>query len=147
MNKYEYNLEDRLPDYAALIIQVTEKMNNSRAANHVAGQLLRSGTSPLFNHGEAEGAESPRDFAHKMSICLKELKESRRALRLIQRVPLTDEINITETALKESDELIRIFGAAIRTTRQRYAGEQRELYGEVSPTINESDTILEISVN
>ena len=54
-----------------------------RAGNHVAGQLLRSGTSPLPNHGEAQAAESRQDFIHKLSICLKELRESRRWLLLI----------------------------------------------------------------
>ena len=61
-------------------------MDNSKAGNHVGGQLLRSGTSPFFNHGEAEAAESPRDFIHRMGVCLKELRESKRALRLVERV-------------------------------------------------------------
>jgi four helix bundle protein len=71
-----------------MVIRLTEEMHETKAGNHVGGQLLRSGTSPLFNHGEAEAAESPRDFLHKMKICLKELRESKRALRLIAAVPL-----------------------------------------------------------
>ena len=73
----EYDLEDRLLDYAAQIIRLAESLPQTRAGNHVAGQLLRSGTSPLPNHGEAQAAESRKDFIHKLSICLKELKESR----------------------------------------------------------------------
>lgn len=128
MNRPVYDLEERLLEYAASIVRLTEQLRPSRAANHVAGQLLRSGTSPLFNHGEAEGAESPRDFAHKLSLCLKELKESRRALRLIARVPLIDDSALMDPVLAETDELIRIFGAAIRTTRNNYLKESLEGY-------------------
>ena len=76
----KYDLADRLLEYAAAIVRLVEEMDVTRAGNHVGGQLLRSGTSPLFNHGEAEAAESPKDFVHKMGVCLKELRESKRAL-------------------------------------------------------------------
>jgi four helix bundle protein len=72
----EFDLEERLLEYAASIIRLVEKLAPTRAGNHVAGQLLRSGTSPLPNHGEAQAAESADDFVHKLKICLKELKES-----------------------------------------------------------------------
>ncbi len=76
--------------------------------------MLRSGTSPLPNHGEAQAAESANDFVHKLRISLKELRESHRWLRLIQRVPLlpTDQ---TDPLLRETDELIRIFVASVKT--------------------------------
>ena len=76
MARKEYNLEERLLDQAAAIIKLTEHMVKTKAGVHVGGQLLRSGTSPYFNHGEAQAAESPRDFIHKMGVCLKELRES-----------------------------------------------------------------------
>jgi len=117
MTEQKYDLEDRLLEYAALIVRLVEKLPNTRAGNHVAGQLLRSGTSPLPNHGEAEAAESRSDFIHKMGICHKELRESRRWLRLIQRVPLLTDSAEVEKALKETDELVRIFAASIRTAR------------------------------
>ncbi len=60
----DYDLEERLLEYAANIIRLVEKLPDTRAGNHVAGQLLRSGTSPLPNHGEAQAAESPADFVH-----------------------------------------------------------------------------------
>src|SRR5205809_8091643 len=82
-----YDLEERLLDYAANIVRLVERLPNTRAGNHVAGQFLRSGTSPLPTHGEAQAAESRNDFVHKLSICLLELRESRRWLRLISRVP------------------------------------------------------------
>src|SRR5947199_2594397 len=107
----KYDLEERLLEYAARIIRLVEKLPDTRAGNPVAGQLLRSGTSPLPNHGEAEAAESRQDFVHKLRVCLKELRETQRWLRLVQRVPLT--ADGLPGALKESDELIRIFMASI----------------------------------
>ena len=92
-------------------------MPRSRTALHVGGQLLRSGTSPLFNHGEAQGAESPNDFVHKLKVCLKELRETERALRLTARVPLVDDRSAIDLLMKEADELIRIFVTSIRTAK------------------------------
>ena len=112
-----YDLEERLLDFAARIIRLVETLPNTRAGNHVAGQLLRSGTSPLPNHGEAQAAESRDDFIHKFSNCLKELRESRRWLRLIIRVPLLKDITETEALILESEELIKIFARSIRTAK------------------------------
>lgn len=86
MTEEKYDLEERLLEYAARIIRLTEQMNRTTAGVHVAHQVLRSGTSPLPNHGEAQAAESPADFVHKLKVCLKELRETFRWLRLIQKV-------------------------------------------------------------
>jgi four helix bundle protein len=89
------------------------------AGTHAAGQLIRSGTSPLSNHGEAQAAESVDDFIHKLSICQKELKESRHWLRLIARVPLLKPESQVAPALAETEELIRIFAKSIQTAKKR----------------------------
>ena len=73
MKKRIYDLEERLLEYSVRIIKIVEQLPNSRAGSHVAGQLLRSGTSAYPNHGEAQAAESPKDFIHKLRISLKEL--------------------------------------------------------------------------
>ena len=70
------------------------------------------------NHGEAQAAESQGDFIHKMSICLKELREARRWLRLVGRVPLMKPESEAAVALRETEELIRIFFASIRTAKK-----------------------------
>ena len=70
------------------IIRLVDALPPTRAGRHVADQLLRCGTSPLGNHGEVQGAESRKDFIHKLRICFKELREARRWLRLVHRVPL-----------------------------------------------------------
>lgn len=114
-----FDLEERLLDYAADIVRLAESIRRSPAGTHVANQMLRSGTSVLPNHGEAQAAESNADFVHKLSICLKELRETRRWLRLIQRVPLIAKPDVVLPLLKETEELIRIFFASLKTARKR----------------------------
>ena|SRR6185312_11961600 len=118
MSADKYDLEERLLEFSARIIRLTEQMVRSTAGLHVAQQVLRSGTSSLPNHGEAQAAESNRDFIHKMKLCLKELRETERWLRLIQRVPLIKQPKRVDALLKETDELIRIFFTSIKTAEE-----------------------------
>jgi four helix bundle protein len=119
MSERIFDLEDRLLDFAARIIRVSESMKPTPAGRHVGDQLLRSGTSPFANHGEAEGAESLNDFVHKLRICYKELRESRRWMRLAQRADLLDQPERLAPLLDEADELIRIFAASLRTAEKK----------------------------
>jgi four helix bundle protein len=114
----KYDLEDRLLNFAVQVIELTEILPNTCAANHIAGQLLRSGTSPFGNHGELESAESRKDFIHKLRICLKELRETRRWLRLLARLKTFKPTSALPACINESEELIRIFVASIRTTER-----------------------------
>ena len=113
-----YDLEDRLLQFAANIIELTESLPNPRAGNHIAGQLLRCGTSALSNHGEVEAAESRRDFLHKLRICLKELRETKQWLRLVGRSRRMGPPKNFAACLNEVEELIRIFVASIRTAER-----------------------------
>jgi four helix bundle protein len=115
-----YDLEERLLEYAVRIIRLVDALPASRAGRHVADQLLRCGTSPLANHGELQGAESRKDFIHKLGVCLKEIRETRRWLRLIHRVPLVTPPKI-EPLLSETEALIKIFSASIRTAKKNRA--------------------------
>jgi len=118
LNDSKYDLEERLLGYSANIVHLIEQFSNTRAGNHVAGQLLRSGTSALPNHGEAQAAESSADFVHKMKLCLKELRESHRWLLLARRVPLTDRADEMTALINETDELIRIFVKSLQTAQK-----------------------------
>src|SRR5438874_553592 len=111
------DLEERLLEFAASIIQLVDSLPNSKAGNHIAGQLLRCGTSPLANHGEVEAGESRKDFLHKLRVCLKELRETWRWLRLIARLELVESAKL-QSILTEVEELIRIFAASVRTTEK-----------------------------
>jgi four helix bundle protein len=116
-----YDLEEGLLNYACSIVRLTGKLPKTRAGNHIAKQLLKSGTSPLPNHGEAQAAESGNDFVHKLKICLKELRESYRWLRLIERVPLirkAEDLNLVRSLITETQELIKIFYTSVRTTQR-----------------------------
>ena len=88
------DLEERLLEYSVNILKIVEHLPNTKAGNHIAGQLLRSGTSPYPNHGEAQAAESPKDFIHKLRISLKELRETQRWLKLIQHAILVKETSL-----------------------------------------------------
>jgi four helix bundle protein len=112
-----FDLEDRLLEFSARIIRLVDALPNTRAANHISGQLLRSGTSPYGNHGEVEAAESRKDFIHKLKVCLKELKETRRWLRLVARSTMLPQAKVT-AILEETEELIRIFFSSIRTAER-----------------------------
>ena len=115
--KPRFDLEDRLLEFSARIIRLVDALPNTRAANHLANQLLRCGTSPYGNHGEVEAAESRKDFVHKLKICLKELKETRRWLRLAAKSAMVPSSRMT-AILSETEELIRIFFSSIRTAKR-----------------------------
>ena len=116
--KPAYDLEDKLLKFAADMVELTESLPNTRAGNHIAGQLLRCGTSSLSNHGEVEAAESRRGFLHKLRICLKELRETKRWLRLVGRAKKIGTPANFNTCCKEVEELIRIFVASVRTAER-----------------------------
>jgi len=113
----QYDLEDRLIDFAVMALDVAEKLPETPAGNHVAGPLTRSGTSPAANYGEVQGAESRKDFIHKFGIVLKELKESRIWLKLIKRKGYLI-AEVVDPVLNECIELIQISGKSISTARK-----------------------------
>jgi len=110
-------LEDRLIDFAVRIINVVEALPSSKAGNHVAGQLIRSGTAPAPNYGEAQSAESRKDFIHKMKIALKELRETLIWLKIIERKPLCEPAKMKDIR-RECDELVAIFVTSVKTAEQ-----------------------------
>ena len=116
MNSTE--LENRLIDFSVLIIEIANELPNSKAGNHLGGQIIRSGTSPALNYGEAQSAESRRDFIHKSKIILKELRETLVNLKIIYKAKLykTEEKKIF--AMKENNELISIFVASVKTAQK-----------------------------
>lgn len=107
-------LEERLIDFAVASIGVAEALPNTRAGIHIAGQLIRSGTSPAPNYGEARSAESRKDFIHKMKISLKELRETMIWLKIISRRRYAAREEV-ESTITECNELISIFVASTRS--------------------------------
>jgi four helix bundle protein len=93
-------------------------MSKSYAGNHLSGQLLRSGTSPALNYGEAQGGESRKDFIHKIKIVLKELRETFVCLKIIQRSKLHKSEEKINDAIKQNNELISIFVKSAETAQK-----------------------------
>jgi four helix bundle protein len=111
-------LEQRLIDFAVRIIKLSARLPRNAAGRHIAGQILRSGTSPAPNYGEARGGESVADFVHKLRIVLKELNETSIWLRVIDRSELIPHQLLVDI-INENVELCRIFTASLKTARQR----------------------------
>jgi four helix bundle protein len=111
-------LEERLIDFAVRIIKLSANLPKTPAGKHIAGQILRSGTSPAPNYGEARGAESHADFVHKYGIVLKELNETYIWLRIIDRSELLKPELMTDL-VDENKQLCRIFVSSLKTARSR----------------------------
>lgn len=109
-------LLERLIDFAARVGKVVDALPDTRMGRHVAGQLVRSGTSPAANYEEGCAAESRADFIHKLSICLKELRESRSWIRLIIRTDMLPEHRMGDL-LDECNQLCNIIGQSIVTAK------------------------------
>src|SRR2546427_5934533 len=103
---------------AVQICVLTDRLPSTQIAKHVAVQVIRSGTSPFANYGEAQAAESRQDFIHKLRISLKELRETQAWLKFAERMTFCPEEAI-RGARRECDELVAIFAASVRTAREK----------------------------
>ena len=113
----KYDLQDRLVKFSASVILGVEILKNNFATEHLTKQLIRSATSAALNYGEAQGAESKRDFAHKMKICLKELRESQVNLQIMEQAELVRNQKVFKSIVQECNELVAIFTTSIKTTK------------------------------
>ncbi len=112
------DIAERLLAFAVDIIRVSDAVAKSPSGKHVCGQLLRSATSAGANYEEARGAESNKDFVHKLGICLKELREARYWLKLVVQADLITADQMSGS-IQEADELSRIIGKSIVTAKKK----------------------------
>lgn len=119
MSQRVFDLEDRLIAFSSRVIDVVESLPKTRAANYLAGQLVRCGMAPSLLYAEAQAAESGDDFIHKMKLVLKELKETRVCLKLIFSKAMIRPPGRLELLKAECEELIRICAASIETARRK----------------------------
>ncbi len=111
---YPYqDLSERLEDFAADVIHLLDKKPQSFAADYLAKQLIRSSCSSALNYGEALGAGSKRDKVHKLRLCLKELRECLRNLRIQLKAKLLQKEQLS-SLIEENDQLIRIIFTRIK---------------------------------
>jgi four helix bundle protein len=113
-----YDLEDRLIDFAIRISELADILPKGGLGKYITNQMIRSGASPALNYGEAQSAESVKDFVHKLKIVLKELRETYICLKIIQRKPLIKPITRLDSIIKENNELISIFVRSIETAKK-----------------------------
>src|SRR5689334_12949455 len=110
----KFDLENRLIEFASNVLDIAEMLPKTLAGDHLASQVIRSGTSPCLQYGEAQSAESRNDFIHKMKIALKELRETLNCLRLIKIKSWSPEKEL-QSCLNENNQLISIFVKSIDT--------------------------------
>jgi four helix bundle protein len=113
MQSRKFDLEERLIDFGVLIIEASEKLPKTAAGKHLADQLLRSGTAPALLYGEAQAAESKKDFIHKMKLALKELRETSINLRMLSKAKMYSDENL----VGEARQLVAIFQKSIDTAQ------------------------------
>lgn len=116
MNKYQ--LEERIIDYSVIILKIASSIQKTRPGFVLGGQIIKSGTSSALNYGEALGAESKKDFIHKIQIVIKELKETYVALKIIKKADLYSDLGLLEEALNETNQLISIFVKTVVTSKK-----------------------------
>lgn len=121
MDKDKIDLEERLIKFVVLIIEIAEGLPKTFAGNHLASQMIWSGTPPALNYGEASSAESRKDFVHKIKIVLKELKETRIALKIVKLANMYPDLSKLEFAMQEINELIAIFITSVNTAIKNLA--------------------------
>ena len=114
-----FDIEERLIDFAVRIIRTVESLPKTKVGNHIAGQLIRCGTLPAPNYGEAQSAESRSDFIHKMKVSLKELRETRIWLLMIVKANLIKPASKLEPLINENNELISIFVTSVKTAKEK----------------------------
>ena len=115
----KYDLEERLIQFSVDVINLCKASNKSFASEHLTKQIIRSATSSALNYGEAQSAESTKDFQHKMRLCLKELRESLVNLKIQEGINAFSDLVLLERVKKENNELIAIFVSSIRTSQNK----------------------------
>lgn len=111
------DIQQRTFEFGVRIIELVNTMPRSLAADTIARQLIRSGTSIGANMQEADGAESKKDFIHKVSIAHKEARESRYWLATLQATVLKNKRDVN-TLWHECDQIVRILFAILKKTKE-----------------------------
>jgi four helix bundle protein len=119
----KYDLEERLIAFAIQIINLTDQLPVTKAGSALGNQIVRSGTSPALNYGEAQSAESKKDFIHKLKIILKELRETHICLKIIQGSQIKTDRQIVSSTMNECNELISIFVKSVETAKSKIENE------------------------
>lgn len=110
-----YDLQERLIEFSVKTLKFLDTLPENRTVRHLSGQLMRSSTATALIYGEAQGAESKRDFIHKMRLVLKELRESQVCLEILKRMNYETKGSENLILLREAGELVAIFTKSVQT--------------------------------
>ena len=111
-------IETRLIELALEIDVMCKSLQRSYLSHHLTTQIIRSSTSAALNYGEAQSAESKKDFIHKTTLVLKELRETKVCLKLLKRSVSSGEIQRFDSCQNECDQLTAIFYKTIKSAKQ-----------------------------
>ena len=117
MTKKTYNFEDRLVEFAGDIIAFNRTLPKDNVGRYCNDQILRSSGSSALHYGEAQGTVTSKDFIHKMSQVLKELRETKVSLKILDRAKVGDKAQCTYL-IQEVEELAAISGKMILNKQQ-----------------------------
>ena len=118
------NIELRLVDFAVSIINMAAIIKKDPLLKFLAEQIIRSSTSSALNYGEAQNAQSKKDFIHKSSIVLKELRETHINLQIIERTEKYKQCELINLLLEENNELLAIFTSSVKTAKRNLNMEE-----------------------
>jgi four helix bundle protein len=111
-------LEERLIAFAVAVIDICKDIQKETMGKHFSGQLIRSSSSAALNYGEAQAAESRKDFIHKVSVVQKELRESLVNLKIIEKAKMSANTNVMSSIIDENNQLISIFYRTLQTAKR-----------------------------
>ncbi|OGH42385.1 MAG: hypothetical protein A3H79_00135 [Candidatus Levybacteria bacterium RIFCSPLOWO2_02_FULL_36_8b] len=114
--EWKKNFLERLLKFAVKIIILANKLPKTAAGFAIATQLIKAGTSIGANAEEAQDASSMRDFIQKLSISLREAKETRYWLKVIKEAKLLD-ANLVNKELIECEEVIALLTASVKSSK------------------------------
>jgi four helix bundle protein len=111
-------LEERLIDFSVQVFELSKKVPKEYFGNYLINQLLRSSASAALNYGEAQSAETKKDFVHKAGLVLKELRESNVNLKIILKTRIAANESDVVSVLDESNQLVSIFYRTVQTAKK-----------------------------
>ena len=117
----KYVLRERLVNFSAQAIKISERFPKTVAASNIAGQIARSASSPALHYGKAQGAESAKDFIHKMKGALKELRETYNAFGIADKMAWLPKEELA-WIIDENNQLISMVFTSVRTAERNLNG-------------------------
>ncbi|MBI5180315.1 MAG: four helix bundle protein [Nitrospirae bacterium] len=118
-NNKKYDLEERTAKFGENIIEFAKSLEKNEINRPLVSQIVRSATSIGANYMEADGAESKKDFQHKIAICKKESKETKHWLRMMSKANPHRSMDCRRL-WQEAQELTLIFSSILLAKKKTF---------------------------